>query len=121
MEMPTVSDAAALIRAGVLSAEELTLACLAAIERHNDDLNAFVYLDAERAVASARAVDTVIRAGRTSELGALAGVPFGVKDLEDCAGMPTTKGSRWYAEDPPKATDSIHVGRLRRAGAIPVG
>ena len=48
-------------------------------------------------------------------------MPFGVKDLEDCAGMPTTQGSRWYAKDPPKSSDSIHVGRLRRAGAIPIG
>jgi aspartyl-tRNA(Asn)/glutamyl-tRNA(Gln) amidotransferase subunit A len=121
MEMPTVNDAAALIRAGVLSAEELTLACLEAIERDNDELNAFVYLDSDSALATAKTVDAVIRAGRTSELGPLAGVPFGVKDLEDCAGMPTTKGSHWYAKDPPKSSDSIHVGRLRRAGAIPIG
>jgi Asp-tRNA(Asn)/Glu-tRNA(Gln) amidotransferase A subunit family amidase len=121
MEMPTVNDAAALIRAGVLSAEELTLGCLEAIGRQNDELNAFVYLDAEGAVASAQAVDAVVRSGRISELGPLAGVPFGVKDLEDCAGMPTTHGSRWYAEDPPKTADSIHIGRLRRAGAIPIG
>ena len=35
--------------------------------------------------------------------------------------MPTTRGSRWFADGPAKTTDSIHVGRLRRAGAIPVG
>jgi aspartyl-tRNA(Asn)/glutamyl-tRNA(Gln) amidotransferase subunit A len=121
MEMPTVNDAAALIRAGVLSSEELTLACLEAVAANNDELNAFVYLDADRAVESARDVDAVIRSGRANELGALAGVPFGVKDLEDCAGMPTTRGSRWFGEDPPKSSDSIHVGRLRRAGAIPIG
>jgi aspartyl-tRNA(Asn)/glutamyl-tRNA(Gln) amidotransferase subunit A len=121
MEMPTVNDAAALIRAGALSAEELTLACLAAIDRYNEELNAFVYLDTESAITMARAVDSVIQSGRASELGPLAGVPFGVKDLEDCAGMPTTTGSRWYGQDPPKSTDSIHVGRLRRAGAIPIG
>jgi aspartyl-tRNA(Asn)/glutamyl-tRNA(Gln) amidotransferase subunit A len=121
MEMPTVTDAAALLRAGVLSAEELTLACLEAIDAQNEVLNAFVYLDAERAVAAAQGVDAVIRSGRGAELGPLAGVPFGVKDLEDCAGMPTTMGSRWYADDPPKPADSIHVARLRRAGAIPLG
>jgi aspartyl-tRNA(Asn)/glutamyl-tRNA(Gln) amidotransferase subunit A len=121
MEMPTVSDAAALIRAGVLSSEDLTLACLEAIAARNEELNAFVYLDAEQAVVAAQGVDAVVASGRSSELGPLAGVPFGVKDLDDCAGMPTTRGSRWYADDPPKTTDSIHVGRLRRAGAIPIG
>lgn len=121
MEMPTVTDAAALIRAGVLSAEELTLTCLESIHARNEELNAFVVLDAESAVDAARDIDAVIRSGRGESLGPLAGVPFGVKDLEDCAGMPTTKGSRWYADDPPKSTDSIHVARLRRAGAVPLG
>jgi aspartyl-tRNA(Asn)/glutamyl-tRNA(Gln) amidotransferase subunit A len=121
MEMPTVSDAAQLIRTGRLSAEELTAACLDAIERENRDLNAFVYVDAQGALEEARAVDAAVRKGRVDELGPLAGVPFGVKDLEDCAGMPTTQGSRWFADDPVKTTNAIHVSRLRAAGAIPVG
>jgi Asp-tRNA(Asn)/Glu-tRNA(Gln) amidotransferase A subunit family amidase len=121
MEMPTATDAVRLILTGELSAEELTAACIDAIERDNPALNAFVYVDAEGALGAARAVDAAVRAGRLAELGPLAGVPFGVKDLEDCAGMPTTQGSRWFADDPPKTDDSIHVGRLRAAGAIPVG
>jgi aspartyl-tRNA(Asn)/glutamyl-tRNA(Gln) amidotransferase subunit A len=44
-----------------------------------------------------------------------------VKDLEDCVGMPTTRGSRWYASDPPAARDDMHVARFRSAGAIPIG
>ena len=49
-------------------------------------------------------------------------MPFGVKDLEDCAGMPTTHGSRWFQGQPARrADDSIHVARLRAAGAIPIG
>jgi aspartyl-tRNA(Asn)/glutamyl-tRNA(Gln) amidotransferase subunit A len=121
MEMPTVSDAAALVRSGELSAEELTTTCLDQITSDNEALNAFVYVDKERAIAAAREVDRTIRDGRTNELGPLAGVPFGVKDLEDCAGMPTTRGSRWYANGPLKSSDSIHVDRLRRAGAIALG
>jgi aspartyl-tRNA(Asn)/glutamyl-tRNA(Gln) amidotransferase subunit A len=50
-------------------------------------LNAFVHVDAEGALAAA---DDVDRARRRRPLGPLAGVPFGVKDLEDCIGMPTT-------------------------------
>ena len=47
-------------------------------------------------------------------------MPFGVKDLDDCAGMPTTHGSRWYLGLPPVEHDALHVA-LRAAGAIPVG
>jgi aspartyl-tRNA(Asn)/glutamyl-tRNA(Gln) amidotransferase subunit A len=118
-EMPTVVEAAARVRDRTQSAEELVRTCLDAVDRDNDRLNAFVHLDAEMALAEARAIDGAVRTGEP--LGPLAGVPFGVKDLEDCAGMPTTKGSRWYAEGPPKETDSLHVGRLRAAGAIPIG
>jgi len=75
MEMPTVNDAAALIRVGVISAEELTRACLETIENENDELNAFVFVDAEGALASAKEVDRLIRDGRVDELGVLAGVP----------------------------------------------
>src|ERR1700688_790775 len=121
MEMPSVTDAAALIRSGALSAEELTRACLDAIDDQNPELNAFVFIDEDAAVASAQRVDATLRDGRVDELGPLAGVPFGVKDLDDAAGTPTTKGSRWFAQAPIKATDSIHVGRLRRAGAIAIG
>ncbi|HXC19087.1 MAG TPA: amidase, partial [Acidimicrobiales bacterium] len=121
MELPSVRDAATFIRTGELSSEELTRACLEAIEVQNPALNAFVFVDADRAVASAQEVDDIVRDGRLEELGPLAGVPFGVKDLEDCAGMPTTRGSRWYADGPLKTSDAIHVARLRRAGAIPLG
>ena len=68
---------------------------------------------------SAAAVDAKISAGRGS--GPLAGVPFGIKDLEDCAGMPTSKGSLLFQGRPPVGQDSVHVGRLRAAGAVPVG
>jgi aspartyl-tRNA(Asn)/glutamyl-tRNA(Gln) amidotransferase subunit A len=121
MEMPTVSDAAALIRTGALSSEELTRSCLDQIGRTNESLNAFVFIDEERAVSASKEVDQAVRDGRVDELGPLAGVPFGVKDLDDCAGMPTTRGSRWFADGKNKTIDSIHVGRLRRAGAIPIG
>jgi aspartyl-tRNA(Asn)/glutamyl-tRNA(Gln) amidotransferase subunit A len=119
MSMPTVVDAARAVRSGATSSEALTLECVAAIERHNPTLNAFVYLNVDAALAAARAVDRAVRAGET--LGPLAGIPFGVKDLENCAGMPTTRGSLWFASDPPAAIDDMHVARLRRAGAIPIG
>ena len=121
MEMPSVTDASRAIRTGELSAVHLLQSCLTAIEEENATLNAFVHLDHERALSAAVAVDAAVRSGRVDELGPLAGVPFGVKDLEDCAGMPTTRGSRWFSDGPAKSADAIHVHRLRAAGAIPVG
>ena len=121
MDMPTVAEAAHRIRNGEESALRLTQRCLDAVSDANPNLNAFVYVDSEGALAAAEAVDSSVVAGRGDELGPLAGVPFGVKDLEDCAGMPTTRGSRWFADTPSKTVDSIHVARLRAAGAIPIG
>jgi aspartyl-tRNA(Asn)/glutamyl-tRNA(Gln) amidotransferase subunit A len=118
-DMPSAIEAAARIAAGQLRAADLMDECLARIEARNDELNAFVHLDADGARAAAAAVDAA--RDRGDELGPLAGVPFGVKDLEDCAGMPTSHGSLLYKDQPPVAADSIHVARLRAAGAIPVG
>ncbi len=107
------------IRSGELSAQEAVQVSLDRVAATQDALNAFVYVDAEGALAAADEVDRARGAGEP--LGPLAGVPFGVKDLEDCAGMPTTRGSRWYADAAPAQRDDIHVARLRRAGAIPIG
>ena len=107
------------VRAREMSARECVEASLAAIEDRDDDLNAFVHVDADGALAAADAIDTAVRRG--DDLGSLAGVPFGIKDLEHCVGMPTTFGSRWFAGGGRADHDEIHVGRLRAAGAIPVG
>ena len=48
-------------------------------------------------------------------------MPFGVKDLEDCAGLPTSHGSLLFKDGPPAEEDSVHVARLRAAGAVPIG
>jgi aspartyl-tRNA(Asn)/glutamyl-tRNA(Gln) amidotransferase subunit A len=89
------------------------------IEQTNDELIAFVHLDWELAQEAAREVDRQIDLG--GDPGPLAGVPFGVKDLDDCAGMPTSHGSLIFKGSTPKAEDSPHVARLRQAGAVPVG
>jgi aspartyl-tRNA(Asn)/glutamyl-tRNA(Gln) amidotransferase subunit A len=114
-----VRSAAQAVRDGDVSACELTETALARIDDEQPRLNAFVHVDAEGALAAADAVDRARAAGEP--LGPLAGVPFGVKDLEDCIGMPTTRGSHWYADAPPATRDDIHVERFRAAGAIPVG
>src|SRR3954468_11922235 len=117
--MDTVIAAAEAVRRGERKAVEVLAECLAAVDARNGDLNAFVHLDADLARRAAEAVDAAVARG--DDPGPLAGVPFGVKDLEDCAGMPTSHGSLLYVDHGPVAEDSVHVGRLRAAGAVPVG
>jgi aspartyl-tRNA(Asn)/glutamyl-tRNA(Gln) amidotransferase subunit A len=119
MAIHDVRSVARLVRDGEVSAREFVQQSLDLVERRQVELNAFVHIDADGALAAADSIDRTRSAGEP--LGPLAGVPFGVKDLEDCAGMPTTRGSRWYADAPPATRDDIHVERFRAAGAIPVG
>jgi aspartyl-tRNA(Asn)/glutamyl-tRNA(Gln) amidotransferase subunit A len=90
----TVEGAAKAVRSGEISAVDLVDRSLRAIDSANDKLNAFVYVDGDRAVTAASAIDDSIARGIGP--GPLAGVPFGVKDLEDAEGMPTVEGSRWF-------------------------
>jgi aspartyl-tRNA(Asn)/glutamyl-tRNA(Gln) amidotransferase subunit A len=117
--MDTVVNLAEAVRTGERKATEVLDQHAAAIGAADDKLNAFVHLDLDRARDVAEEVDA--RRARGEDPGPLAGVPFGVKDLEDCAGMPTSYGSLLFKGRPPVAQDSIHVGRLRTAGAVPVG
>jgi aspartyl-tRNA(Asn)/glutamyl-tRNA(Gln) amidotransferase subunit A len=117
MDTASVIDALGQLARREVSARELVEQSLRRIDERNPPLNAFVHLDPDGALAAADHVD----ATPLDERGPLAGVPFGVKDLEHCAGMPTTKGSRWFAGQAPVDHDDLHVGRLRAAGAIPVG
>jgi aspartyl-tRNA(Asn)/glutamyl-tRNA(Gln) amidotransferase subunit A len=117
--MPSAIAAAAAVRSGRKTAVDLMERCLAAIDEANPGLNAFVRLDDAGALEAARRIDARVAAGE--DPGPLAGVPFGVKDLDDCAGMPTTHGSRWYLGLPPVPNDALHVERLRAAGGIPIG
>src|SRR5437899_3986713 len=117
--MRTVIETAEAVRRGEVKAVEVLDECLTAIDKANEALNAFVHLDPELARREAERVDAAIAKG--DDPGPLAGVPFGVKDLEDCAGLPTSHGSLLYKGRPPVTEDSIHVARLRAAGAVPVG
>ena len=119
MTEPTVIDLAESVRRGDVKAAELVDRYLDRIASGNEPLNAFVHLDADLAHRDAERVDQIVASG--GDPGPLAGVPLGVKDLHDCAGMPTSHGSLWYKGGPPVAEDDIDVTRLRAAGAVPVG
>jgi aspartyl-tRNA(Asn)/glutamyl-tRNA(Gln) amidotransferase subunit A len=117
--LPTAVEIAESVRRGERLAVGVLDDALAAIDAGDRRLNAFVYLDAAGARRSAEAVDAAVAAGR--DPGPFSGVPFGIKDLEHAAGMPTSFGSLLFKGRPPVTRDSLHVARLRAAGAIPVG
>ncbi|MCC5953138.1 MAG: amidase [Acidimicrobiia bacterium] len=117
--MPSATEAADAMARGDYTATQLLERCRAEIEARNDELNAFVVLDLDRAAVAAAEVDRRRAAGEP--LGPFAGVPLGVKDLEDCEGLPTSHGSLLYKDGPAAPADSLHLARLRAAGAIPIG
>jgi aspartyl-tRNA(Asn)/glutamyl-tRNA(Gln) amidotransferase subunit A len=78
-----------------------------------------VSVDEDRALAAADAVDQKVAAG--TDPGQLAGIPLGVKDLEDAVGHVTTHGSPVFADDSPAVADSPLVARLVAAGCVVVG
>ena len=107
-----------LLRTRALSPVELTEAYLQRIERLDGELNTFIRVLAEPARAAARQAEADI--GRGAWRGPLHGVPLGIKDLFDVAGVPNTMGSRILRDNVP-ATDATVVGRLKQAGAIILG
>lgn len=115
----SVEALAASVRAGDLTAAAVTEAALERIAAGNDALNAFVAVDADAARAAAASIDERIAAGE--EVGPLAGIPIGVKDLEDAVGFRTTRGAAHLADTAPATADSTEVARLKVAGAVVVG
>jgi AtzE family amidohydrolase len=114
-----LTEIAAAVRGGAVSATEVTHATLSRIEATDSRLNCFTAVTAARALAEAAAVDAARAAGR--DPGALAGVPYAVKNLFDVAGLPTLAGSRINAERAPATRDATLVRRLKAAGAVLLG
>ncbi len=112
-ERLTLTEAAAAIAQGRLSAERLTAACLDRIGARDSAIRAWTVVDAERALAVARIADRLPVAAR----GPLHGLPIGIKDLIDTADLPTAYGSAAFEGHRP-AADAGVVAALRRAGAI---
>jgi aspartyl-tRNA(Asn)/glutamyl-tRNA(Gln) amidotransferase subunit A len=115
----SASEIAQAVAGRKISALGATEAALARIARHNSVLNCFTDVTAERARAKARAVDAVIAARQHA--GALAGVPFAVKNLFDVQGLATRAGSKINRELQPSPRDATLIERLEAAGAVLVG
>ena len=116
--MTNIGEAGRALRAGRITSRELTEASLAAAAQLDGKLSAFVVMDADGALEAADRADEAIAAGR--DCGPLMGVPVGVKDIVDVAGLPTRCGSPAYPATP-AASDATLVRRLRQGGAVVVG
>lgn len=105
------------VRAREVSPVEVLDACMAQVERHNGEINAVVTLN-PGARDDAAALERRIAAGE--DVGALAGVPVGIKDVTEVAGVRTTYGSPLFTDFVPDE-DALVVERLRAAGAVILG
>jgi Asp-tRNA(Asn)/Glu-tRNA(Gln) amidotransferase A subunit family amidase len=114
----TLSEAASGIRRGLFSAEQLTARYLERIRQHDSRIHAWAFLDASRALDEARKADDAVRAG--PPLGALHGIPIGIKDIIYTKGMPTRMGSPIFADFVPEYSAAC-VERLHAAGAFVQG
>src|SRR5579863_1212955 len=107
------------VRSGRTGARELVTHALERIDALNGTVNAFVAVDDTAALEEAARIDEMVVAG--SDPGPLAGIPIGVKDLEDAAGFVTSHGSPVFAGGAAATVDSPLVARLKAAGCVVIG
>ena len=118
MPTRTIAEASDLVRSRKLSPVDLTQECLGTIERLNPTLNAFITITAESALQEAQQAEEEIAHGDWR--GPLHGIPIGLKDLIDTAGIRTTAGSAVFRDRIP-TEDADIVKQLKAAGAVFVG
>jgi len=116
--MRSLAQAAEQIRRREISPVELVRECLEKIEQLNPSLNAFITVTAESALAQAKAAEREIQSGNWR--GPLHGIPVGLKDLIDTAGVRTTAASAVFLDRVP-TEDAEVVKKLRAAGAVIIG
>jgi aspartyl-tRNA(Asn)/glutamyl-tRNA(Gln) amidotransferase subunit A len=114
----TIAQAARMIEQRELSPVELTEALLSRIDALDPQLNAFITVTAGHALSQAREAERAITAGRYR--GALHGIPFGLKDMFDTAGILTTAHSKILIHNVPER-DAAVVTKLYDAGAVLMG
>ncbi|MFG3530003.1 amidase [Streptomyces sp. NPDC047917] len=119
LSFASATELTGLIRSRNLSPTELVRHALDRIATVDTTVNSVVALAPERALAEAATLERRLAGGE--DPGPLAGLPILVKDLEDAEGLPTARGTRAYRDRPPVARDSVHVARLRAAGALVIG
>ncbi|NJC81600.1 Asp-tRNA(Asn)/Glu-tRNA(Gln) amidotransferase subunit GatA [Planosporangium mesophilum] len=114
----TAAELGRMIGAGEVSAEEVTRAHLDRIAAVDGQVHAFLHVDAEGAIAAARAVDSA--RARGEKLGPLAGVPIAIKDVIATKGVPTTCASK-ILEGWRPPYDATIMERINAAGMVMLG
>ena len=115
----TANEIAGAVAAGRITALAVVEDALARIGARNPALNAFTAVTAERARKRADAIDAAV--AKRQKIGALAGVPFAVKNLFDISGLATVAGSKINRAYPPAKRDAALIELLEAAGAVCVG
>lgn len=118
LHLESAADLLPRLQEGEITSETLVRDYLDRIEATEDTVRAWQFLDAELALAQARAADGRRQSGKP--LGPLHGIPVGLKDIVDTADMPTTYGSPIYDGHRPER-DATVAARLREAGAVIMG
>jgi len=119
LEQADAAATATAIRNQETTATDVVQAALKRISAKEQALNCFTTVLREQALQQAAAIDQSIANGEPP--GALAGVPFAVKDLFDVTGLTTLAGSKINRDNPPARQDATAVAKLKQAGAILVG
>jgi aspartyl-tRNA(Asn)/glutamyl-tRNA(Gln) amidotransferase subunit A len=114
----SITELARRLESHELSVVEVVEDCISRINEINTTLNAFVTLSTDQARHAAKIADNEIRVGKYR--GPLHGVPVGIKDMVDTAGIRTTYGSSIFKSNIPEK-DAVVVSRLKEAGAIVLG
>ncbi|MGZ5122315.1 MAG: amidase, partial [Burkholderiales bacterium] len=114
----TIAEAAELLRAKKLSPVEYAKALIDRVEKHDKKLNAFIRFTPDKALDDAKRAEAEIM--RDEWRGPLHGVPYGLKDIVDYAGLPTTAHSK-ILKDNVAASDAVVTHKLRAAGGVFMG
>lgn len=114
----TAISARQMIARKQLSPVELAQACISRVEEVDHAVNALVARDFDGLLEGAKQAETAVM--QSAPLGALHGLPFGVKDMIDVTGLPTTFGSEAFRDNIATKDDRI-VAAMREAGGLPMG
>src|SRR6185312_11444665 len=118
LEQLTASEARAELASGRLTSQSLVAACLARIADRDQAVAAWAHIDADRALAAARASDALRSSGKS--MPALSGIPVGIKDIIDTSDYPPELGSVLRAR-PGRTSYGCIVSRVTAAGRIRLG
>ncbi len=114
----SIAEAGARLRSGELTCVALTEGCLERVAARQGELNAFITVTADLALATARERDAELQAGR--DRGPLHGIPIAHKDCYDTAGVRTTVGSEVFRNRIP-SVNALVVQKLANAGTVMLG